>query len=66
MSTTERAGFAKARLASVDRILKEKYVDRGRLPGSLIQIRRKGELAHMGLTGLWTSSAGSRCGKMQS
>jgi CubicO group peptidase (beta-lactamase class C family) len=51
MSKSERAGLSSARLKTLDRVLKEKYVDRGFLPGTLTQVWRKGELALSGMTG---------------
>ncbi len=52
MSTANRAGVSPARLAAIDRMLREKYVDAGRLPGTLLQVWRHGELAHSGMTGV--------------
>ncbi|MEO6396201.1 MAG: serine hydrolase domain-containing protein [Devosia sp.] len=46
------AGFSADRLALLDRVLKERYVDAGLLPGTLIQIWRRGELAHTALCGV--------------
>jgi len=51
MSAAERVGLSPARLANLDRMLKEKYVDRGRLPGTLTQVWRRGELAHTSMIG---------------
>lgn len=51
MSAAKRAGLSPARLANLDRLLKEKYVDTGRLPGTLTQVWRRGELAYTSLVG---------------
>jgi CubicO group peptidase (beta-lactamase class C family) len=51
MSAAKRAGLSPARLANLDRVLKEKYVDTGRLPGTLTQVWRRGELAHTSIVG---------------
>ncbi|CAN5207260.1 serine hydrolase domain-containing protein [soil metagenome] len=52
MSGTDRAGFSLTRLARIDRVLKEKYVDTGALPGTLTQVWRRGELVHNGMNGV--------------
>jgi CubicO group peptidase (beta-lactamase class C family) len=51
MSPAERAGLSPARLANIERLLTEKYLDRGRLPGALTQIWRRGELAYSSALG---------------
>ena len=45
------SGFSTARLAAIDRFLDEKYVQPGKLPGTLTLIARRGEIAHLGITG---------------
>lgn len=52
MSKPERVGLSRERLAILDRHLREAYVDGGRLPGTLTQIWRRGELAHVGMSGM--------------
>ncbi len=44
-------GFSRQRLARIDRFLAEKYVEPGKLPGTLTLIARHGEVAHLGITG---------------
>jgi CubicO group peptidase (beta-lactamase class C family) len=39
------------RLALVDQVMKERYVDTGRLPGFLTTVHRGGETVHTGMTG---------------
>jgi CubicO group peptidase (beta-lactamase class C family) len=48
----ERAGLSLARLKSLDRVMKERYVDTGLLPGILTQVCRKGEIVHTGMSGV--------------
>ncbi len=48
----ERLGLSSTRLANLDRVMKERYVDTGLLPGILTQIYRDGQLAHCGMSGL--------------
>src|SRR5579862_4737091 len=52
MSKPKSAGFSSSRLATLDRVMKERYVDGGFLPGILTQIYRRGELAHTGMAGM--------------
>jgi CubicO group peptidase (beta-lactamase class C family) len=47
----ERAGFSVERLAKVDAVMKQRYVDTGLLPGILTQVCRKGEIVHTGMSG---------------
>jgi CubicO group peptidase (beta-lactamase class C family) len=47
----ESVGLSSARLERLDRVMKERYVDGGHLPGILTQVYRKGELAHTGMSG---------------
>jgi CubicO group peptidase (beta-lactamase class C family) len=49
--TKERAGFSVERLAKVDAVMKQRYVDTGILPGILTQVCRKGEIVHTGMSG---------------
>jgi CubicO group peptidase (beta-lactamase class C family) len=48
---SETAGFSKARLERLDRVMAERYVAGGHLPGILTQVYRKGELVHTGMAG---------------
>jgi CubicO group peptidase (beta-lactamase class C family) len=51
MSPAERAGLSPVRLANIERLLREKYLDTGRFPGTLTQIWRRGELAYSSALG---------------
>lgn len=44
-------GFDAARLARIDRFLKETYIDTGRMPGALLLVARGGAIAHLSLQG---------------
>ena len=48
---TEAVGFSASRLARVDQVMTQRYVDTGRLPGLLTMIYRRGKLAHLGMSG---------------
>jgi CubicO group peptidase (beta-lactamase class C family) len=52
VTKSERPGFSSARLARIDRFLKEQYVDTNKLAGALIAISRRGEIVHTGVVGL--------------
>jgi CubicO group peptidase (beta-lactamase class C family) len=52
MSVAQTIGFSASRLKTVDRVMKERYVDSGVLPGVLTQIYRRGELVHTGMSGM--------------
>ena len=47
----DQLGFHPDRLARIDRLLAEKYVTPGKLPGTLTMVARHGDVAHVGLTG---------------
>ncbi len=47
----ESVGFSEARLQLLDRVMTERYVDGGLLPGFIVQVYRRGELAHTGISG---------------
>ncbi|MBI1212575.1 MAG: serine hydrolase [Alphaproteobacteria bacterium] len=47
----ESVGLSSARLETMDRFIKEKYLDTGKLPNALTLIWRKGETAHLGVQG---------------
>jgi CubicO group peptidase (beta-lactamase class C family) len=51
MGKSESVGLSSKRLATLDRVMKERYVDTGLLPGLHTQVWRRGELAHNGLCG---------------
>ena len=51
MGTAESVGMSSQRLAQLDRVMKERYVDSGALPGIHTMIYRDGELAHNGMAG---------------
>lgn len=44
-------GFDAARLAAIDPFLNARYVQPGRLPGTLTLVARRGEIAHLGVNG---------------
>jgi CubicO group peptidase (beta-lactamase class C family) len=48
----ERLGFSTDRLMRIDRFLKQRYVEAGRLVGTLLTISRRGEVVHTSVTGL--------------
>jgi CubicO group peptidase (beta-lactamase class C family) len=47
----ESVGLSEARLKLLDRVMTERYVDGGFLPGFITQVYRRGELAHTGIAG---------------
>ena len=48
----ESVGLSSKRLAFIDDFLARKYVDTGRLPGTLTLVARRGEVAHLGIRGM--------------
>ncbi|MBV9420561.1 MAG: beta-lactamase family protein, partial [Alphaproteobacteria bacterium] len=52
MSKVEKAGFSQKRLQLLDKVMKERYVDGGMLPGLHTQIFRRGEIVHNGMSGM--------------
>jgi CubicO group peptidase (beta-lactamase class C family) len=52
MAKPENAGFSAKRLQTLDRVMKERYVDGGMLNGIHTQVFRRGELVHNGMAGL--------------
>ncbi len=48
---TELIGLSASRLARVDDIMAQRYVETGHLPGLLTMIYRRGQLAHLGMAG---------------
>ena len=51
MGKPENAGLSSKRLATLDKVMKERFVDTGLLPGLHTQVWRRGELAHNGMCG---------------
>ncbi len=51
MAKPESVGLSGKRLQTLDRVMKERYVDTGLLPGLHTQVFRRGELAHSGMCG---------------
>jgi CubicO group peptidase (beta-lactamase class C family) len=49
---SKSAGMSAARLKTVDRVMTERYVDSGLLPGIVTQVCRGGEIVHTGMSGL--------------
>ena len=47
----ETVGMSSARLARLDQVMKQRYVDSGHLPGMLFHVYRKGQLVHTGMCG---------------
>ncbi len=47
-----KSGLSPARLAQMDRMFAAKYVETGKLAGTLTLVARRGEVVHTGLTGL--------------
>ena len=45
-------GLSPERLALIDDFLQRKYIDSGKLPGTLTMVARRGEIAHLGVRGL--------------
>ncbi|CAG9167959.1 hypothetical protein LMG23992_00969 [Cupriavidus laharis] len=52
MQSRETQGMSRERLARVERFINESYVATGKLPGALIQVWRRGELALNSVLGL--------------
>jgi len=51
MTKPEAVGLSRERLARLDRRMTEKYVETGLLPGFIVQVFRRGALAHTGMAG---------------
>ena len=51
MAKPETVGFSSKRLATLDRVMKERYIDGGLIPGLHTQIFRRGELVHSTIAG---------------
>jgi CubicO group peptidase (beta-lactamase class C family) len=51
MTKPESLGFSSTRLATLDRVMKERYIDGGMIPGLHTQVFRRGELVHSAIAG---------------
>ena len=58
MSNAQSLGFSSARLEHIDTFLKRRYVDTGKLAGTLTLIARKGRIAHTSVVGLMDAERG--------
>ena len=45
-------GLSPERLGRIDDFLQRKYIDTGKLPGTLTMVARRGEIAHLGMRGM--------------
>jgi CubicO group peptidase (beta-lactamase class C family) len=52
MTKPETLGFSSARLARIDRFLKQRYIETGKLAGYQLKIARAGEAVHESIAGL--------------
>ena len=52
MSKAAAAGLSPARLEVLDRFIQTRYIDSGKIPGALIAIARRGEVAHFSALGM--------------
>jgi CubicO group peptidase (beta-lactamase class C family) len=52
VTTPQSLGFSSARLARIERFLKEQYIETGRLAGTLLAITRHGEPVYSSVAGL--------------
>src|ERR1051326_2307843 len=60
MTKPESVGLSRERLQRLDRAMTEKYVDTQLLPGFLVQVFRRGELAHTGMSGFMDIERGRK------
>jgi CubicO group peptidase (beta-lactamase class C family) len=60
MTKPEAVGLSSERLARLDRVMTERYVTSGELPGFQTLIWRKGELAHSNLVGMADIERGAK------
>ncbi|MFT3729713.1 MAG: serine hydrolase domain-containing protein [Terricaulis sp.] len=51
MTKPETVGLSSARLQMLDRVVDERYVQTGLVPGIITQVCRKGEVVHTGMSG---------------
>jgi len=63
MSKPESVGMSSERLARIDRFLKERYVEPGKLAGTQILVSRKGKLVHQSVLGLADRERGKPMGE---
>jgi len=56
----ETVGLSSRRLENIDTFLQRKYVDTGRMPGTLSLVWRRGEIAHLGVTGMADIARGKK------
>ena len=47
----ESVGLSATRLARLDDVMRQRYVDTGKLPGLMTMVHRRGQLVHTGLSG---------------
>ena len=59
MSAAKRTGFSPERLARIDAFLQRRYIDTGKLPCALVQVHRRGEIAHTSVLGHADREAGT-------
>jgi CubicO group peptidase (beta-lactamase class C family) len=52
MPKPEALGFSPARLSRIDRFLKERYIETGKLAGVQFMLARRGEIVHQSVAGL--------------
>jgi CubicO group peptidase (beta-lactamase class C family) len=52
MGNAKNLGFSLPRLQRIDRLLKEQYIETGKLAGALVTIARRGETVHTAVVGL--------------
>jgi CubicO group peptidase (beta-lactamase class C family) len=52
MTDAKGSGLNRTRLAGIDRFLKERYIEPGRLPGAFTIVQRRGEIAHWSPLGM--------------
>jgi CubicO group peptidase (beta-lactamase class C family) len=60
MSKAKSQGFSPERLARIDRLLQEKYVGTGRMPGAQVVVARDGEVVHQAVLGLADVERGTK------
>jgi len=60
MSKAKSQGFSPERLARIDRLLQEKYVGPGRMPGAQVVVARDGEVVHQAVLGLADVERGTK------
>lgn len=63
MSTPEAQGFSSERLRRIDRFLRERYVEAGRMPCAQLRIVRRGQLVHQSVLGQRDPERGAPLGE---